>query len=478
MELFKQPEGPQDYVEAGLYLLSKRALLFCAGVFAALLCITLVYVVPFLEGLLWTPTIVVNSQKFHTYTGRAYVVNEGGQLIFDGYIDKGQAFGQGVLYDGPDMVYAGAFENNKYNGLGKRYADGRLLYEGYFTENAYNGEGVLYYPDGTPQFEGVFKDGLYVEGKTYSTDGKLLYEGTFNAGIFDGEGTLFALETGKPAYTGGFVQGVYQGQGKRINPATGKALYEGEFLEGQYSGMGKEYADNGILIYEGYFAEGQYEGEGKQFNGATGKLQFEGSFSQGVYEGYGMLYHPSGTRPLYEGGFSEGLYDQEGTLYSQNGKVVFQGKFIQGDIDYVSLLAYDLEGVREAFGPESQLLMLENSFLLVYSRQQLGFEFTFAVDNAKPALNRIKFFGNQAVYDVAKGVSVAAIKESFPQEVFTAYPFGLLEEDALCFRLAGEKDAAQGQEGYSIKILLDDLYMRAFSWAEDGEVCYFEIGGV
>ena len=168
----RRPSSKADYVRFGQVYLSKRFLGF--SVIASVLVVTVFSTViyPWLEGKLWTPTILLNSQKMAGYTGPARIKNDMGTVIYVGDVVSGKLTGDATQYDTEgELVYTGAFQDAAYSGYGSYYVDGVLRYEGDFAKNLYDGEGRL-----------------------YDEEGSLIYQGSFAQGLRSGKGMHVALE--------------------------------------------------------------------------------------------------------------------------------------------------------------------------------------------------------------------------------------------------------------------------------------------
>lgn len=107
-------------------------------------------------------------------------------LYYEGNIKNGYADGHGILFDGK-YTFEGTFKHGKLNGFCKVFYEGKLQYEGnYVGDDMYNGKGILYYPNGTKEYEGEFKHGSYNgEGTSYKKDGSVDYKGKWKNGDYD-----------------------------------------------------------------------------------------------------------------------------------------------------------------------------------------------------------------------------------------------------------------------------------------------------
>lgn len=447
--LFSKPSSLKDYVAMGDVYVSRRLLcIIAAGLLTAGVSVK-EYLIPYLEGRLWIPTIVINTNKYHTYSGKARVVSKDGMLIYRGDLDNGEVTGLGELFDSRALVYEGEFLKNNFSGGGKLYdTDGNLKYQGVFENGSYK-EGSLYFKNGPLKYEGSFEDNLYNQGKLYFENGNLMYEGVFD--------------------TGGYKEG-------KLYLENGNLLYEGGFMNNRYNGAGKLF-DGGFCLYDGGFSDNLYNGYGKLYKPYTDNLLYEGEFEKGQYDGYGDLYFHKGGRIMYAGDFSRGLYSGDGVLYNIQGREIYKGAFFKGGIDYIPFVDKDIETIRSAFGEERRLITLSNSFLLVYDDMRIMFEFSYADEESEPTIQRIKLLGEQAFEGVRNGMTADAFRGNFETDIFTEYLFIVNEEDEIPFGFVNSR-LKENDEAYSIKYNLESVYVRAFFEDMNGFVVYFEIGGI
>lgn len=297
----RRPSSMEDYVRIGAIYLSKRflALSVVAIVLVVTLFSTVIY--PWLEGRLWTPTILLNSRKLASYTGPARIETEQGVLIYEGDVVAGELTGTATQYDTEGaLVYTGEFRNAVYDGYGSLYVDGVLRYEGQFTDNLYNGDGRL-----------------------YDENGSLIYQG-------------------------GFSQGLRSGRGMEYRPDDHTLLYYGDFANDLWEGSGVVYeADGTTICYRGNLVAGRYEGDGSYYENGT--LIYQGQFAQGLYEGTGTLYDEQGN-VLYQGAFSKGQRQGAGTVYDALGSPLYTGEFLENNVNYMGYLGATPEDISATFG--------------------------------------------------------------------------------------------------------------------------------
>ncbi len=168
----------------------------------------------------------------------------------------------------------------------------------------------------------------YPDGTAYrgEYDSELSYEGDYVNGLFEGRGTYTWHKTKDITvqYVGNFKQGKLEGSGTYTG-LRGES-YTGSFSEGMFNGSGRLDEDDGY-IYKGFFTDGMPDGDGEAtFSDGT---VYQGSFVNGVMEGEGILTWPDDSS--YEGEFADDLPNGMGYLYDENGYLIFQGYFEDGE---------------------------------------------------------------------------------------------------------------------------------------------------
>ena len=107
------------------------------------------------------------------YTGWKQIVDNKGNLIYEGHLENGVFHGQGSLYNTGVIVYSGNWSYGQYDGFGAAYySNGTIRYEGDFVNGLLTGSGTYYHENGNKSYEGNLKEG-YREGfgTTYSNEG-------------------------------------------------------------------------------------------------------------------------------------------------------------------------------------------------------------------------------------------------------------------------------------------------------------------
>ena len=131
------------------------------------------------------------------------------------------------------------------------------------------------------------------------------------------------------------------GIGRVYNNYNDNLVFEGEYLRGIKNGKGKEYYENGKLKFEGNYLKGKKNGQGKEYN-KYGLLKFEGEYlndkkyngkiryykMQELKEGKGYIKEYKFLKLEYEGEYLNGERNGPGKEYYNNGKIKFEGEFL------------------------------------------------------------------------------------------------------------------------------------------------------
>lgn len=425
--ILSTPSSLDDYFKILNRYVAKKIFVIVILVILAFVFVFYRYLFPWMEGRLWIPHIVVNTPKFHSYSGKAKVITEDKKLIYFGEMQDGRITGRGNLYDKEgNLIYSGDFSKEQYEGYGEKYDEnGNLVYKGMFANGKYEGKGKHY------------------QGS------QLIYDGEFKNGLYEGTGTKFY--------------------------PNGNLMYQGLFQGGEMYGNGRLYDSEGRLLYKGYFLDGLYDGEGIQYDPRSGQILYEGQFKQGSFHGTGKLYDGVRGRLIYEGEFKEGLYSGSGTLYNSLGQVVYQGHFYAGEIDYIQYINSEAQKVREAFGPEDQVVLFDSYFITFFDETKTAFTFDYGEISA-PRVNKMIFLGNQRFLDIERGITLKDLENLFGQS-YSEVNFDIDEEKELVLRRLGIKEYPEELVG--IKFIIDDqLFIRAYFLDSQDEVLYYEIGEV
>lgn len=264
-------------------------------------------------------------------------------ITFAGVAFAPGAFAQDNCETVDNDQYQGKLCDGKLEGPGKLFFKSGWL-EADFKVGKPEGPGTMYFTDGSPMYEGSFKDGKkHGFGKWYDDAGGS-YVGEFKSGLFDGEGTLtmpkgdyvykgaweknkkhgqgtltLTLSDGIPyKYSGGWKMGKEHGQGTEWR--NGKKRYEGGWQDGFSHGIGKVYAvpDTDAELRERYGDD--YKTRYNPNLTDIHVLEYEGEFKRGNRHGQGKILYTNGD--IYEGRFDDGQPVEPNKHYDKDGQLV------------------------------------------------------------------------------------------------------------------------------------------------------------
>ena len=342
----------------------------------------------------------------------------------------------------------------------------------------FSGNGKVYREDGTLIYKGEMSRGTSNGiGEVYDENGDLVYRGNFQNNMYSGEGEMFGKNQ-KLLYKGEFASNLYNGQGQMYY-YNGEVKFNGIFESGEFK-EGVEYYNNGKRKYNGTYENGLYNGQGRLYgyndSYSDESMIYTGEFKNGLYDGEGKLYDETSGRLLYNGNFLRGIYQGAGVLYGKNGQEVFRGNFYNGDIDYLSFCNATDSEVRQSFKKESDTVLLDNSYLLVYEPLSAALELSYA-DTDKPMVIRVRLWGEQNINGITPKMTLKQLKEQFGGQSYTEYE--LFAEESECFiSQYTDADVSEGKILYSVKYIFDNFYVRAYSDSPEGKIYYIETGEV
>ena len=210
-------------------------------------------------------------------------------------------------------------------------------YEGEHVNLKATGKGILYNHD-KKYMEGTWKNGAIIHGKKFNLkkDGTVEYEGTFKNGVYDGNGVLLTNDSFlEEKYEGIFKDGMKNGMGRVYYHDQGNwnLDFEGNFKRDKKCGFGKEYLEYGSKIrpfYVGDFRDDDYHGKGTMYmeNGDT----IIGTFKNGVIHGKAIEIYAN-MKQKFEGTFRVGKRHGSGTEYYESGNRKAKGKYKNGYLE-------------------------------------------------------------------------------------------------------------------------------------------------
>ena len=236
------------------------------------------------------------------------------------YFDNGQVkFTRTYKDDVAEGIHREFSREGKVVGA-KVYEEGVLIAEGVLdTTGRKQGIWKEYYPEGELRSQGEYLNSKRVgEWVFYHPNHKVEQKGSYDKkGNAQGAWKWF-YETGnllrEENYRNNLVDGVMTEYSD-----SGKVITKGEFMDGQKEGPW-------MMELQGYREEGSYksgnrDGEWKHYYTDNGKLRFVGKFIDGVADGIHIYYYQNGNEKQigkYVGGAKEGewkFYDETGYLF-------------------------------------------------------------------------------------------------------------------------------------------------------------------
>ena len=212
-----------------------------------------------------------------------------------------------------NYVYVGDMEDNRPSGFGVL----SLLFE---DEGCYR-----------PIYCGNFKDGRF-DGtgiKLQDYDVNLIYSvnNVIEMGMLPTNDVNDYVES--ISYIGNFSKGNQNGFGMSIKYPDLDAYLN--FLPGGTSELADLYLVNsGIELNIGTNKNGELQGDDCYIY-SNKYLLYEGDMKDGKMNGDGVEYYSNSDQIKYEGHFRKGKYDGKGVMYDENGKIIYDGKWKNGD---------------------------------------------------------------------------------------------------------------------------------------------------
>ncbi|CAD8078349.1 unnamed protein product [Paramecium sonneborni] len=226
-----------------------------------------------------------------------------------------------------NLTYYGVLENKKYQGQGKLFTKkNELLYEGFFNQGQYHEFGTLNYFN-TMVLENSFPYQDLTNIEKYAK----WYEGSFQNGKKHGEGRLTL--TNQEYFIGSFVYDVIDGYGSFITKDSKKII--GIWKNGKFVSNPEN-----VQSFQNQEINKPYEGLSKINTERSQQLQSQSldhieTATRNVLSDINqeseqrLYYDDQKTKIKYQGEILQGKKNGEGKLYFENGKLQFEGKFLQ-----------------------------------------------------------------------------------------------------------------------------------------------------
>mgnify|MGYP002626662292 FL=1 len=249
---------------------------------------------------------------------------------YNGNIKKGLYEGRGILFNEEGkMIYNGFFKEGKYEGYGMKYEDNKLIYKGFFLDGKYNGKGTLY-KNGLKIYEGYFSEGKYNGVGIFYVNGEKVSKRLYKDDYSLEEGYIIIYENNKEIYSGEISHNnPKEGKNITIYDSQGNKIYKGDFMNFNYHGEGVLYFKySNDKYYSGKFEMNNYI-EGKLYD-LEGKITYEGKFINNIpIEGKNIKIFNLNKSLEYEGDLVNCKYNGKGKLY-KNRYLFYDGEFKDG----------------------------------------------------------------------------------------------------------------------------------------------------
>ena len=252
------------------------------------------------------------------------------------------------------------FSDDKMNGYFKEYSiKGSLLNTTKYINGAIENNApelakldvkTAYYDNGAVKFTATYKDGV-AEGiqREFSPEGNVIGAKVFVEGVLTGEGILDTAGRQQGVWKEYHPNGELKSQGEYVN---GKRIGDWVFYhpnkkveqkgkydkKGRAQGSWKWYYDTGNLLREESYRNDLLDGTMTEYSD-SGKVITKGDYIDGLKEGTWMLELPEYRE---EGAYKADVRDGEWKhYYTENGKLRFVGKFIDGTPDGMQIFYYE-----------------------------------------------------------------------------------------------------------------------------------------
>jgi len=248
--------------------------------------------------------------------------------------DNGNLHQDGTYRDGRKHGYFKIYNRKGDLLTVEKYDNGDLLIDA--REVAEVDIRTDYYPDGKVKTVAGFRNGK-PEGirREYDRSGKVIAAYTYENGVLTGEGIIDdqMQKNGewKSYYPGGTLQskGEYR-NGKRVGPwffyyKEGTVQQQGNYNDrGNYEGEWKWFYETGALLRVEHFIDGREEGLMQEFD-PEGNIVVSGTYSDGLQEGE-WEYNTGDSRQI--GSYRSGMRFGTWKVIANDGTLLFKGDFI------------------------------------------------------------------------------------------------------------------------------------------------------
>jgi uncharacterized protein len=221
-----------------------------------------------------------------------------------------------ITYDENKRVKKkGYYKSNVPVGIHREYdSDGKVI-------NAY-----VYDEEGHIVSQGIVNDDGTREGKWnyFFENGEIKSEGLYKNNRQSGE-WKFLFKGGKPEQVGKFENGFFSGEWSWFYPNGSKLRIE-SFTQGKREGKFIEFSEKGDTTTFGSYTEGEMNGFWRITSGDTRE---EGSYTNDLREGIWKSFYEDG-KLMYQGNYIQGNPDGKHVYYYPDGKIQEEQVYVLG----------------------------------------------------------------------------------------------------------------------------------------------------
>ena len=232
-------------------------------------------------------------------------------------------------YEGGIVKYTGGYKDGVPEGIHREYSiEGKIVNSKIFKEGILTGEGILdeqgheqglwkeYHPNGQLKSQGEYKDGKRIgEWIFYYPNGQIEQKGKYDKKGRAQDVWKWYYEDGKLLREETYVDDLRDGLMTEYND-TGTVITKGEFIEGQKEKLWVY--ELGDYKEEGNYKEDKRDGAWKHYYTNNGKLRFEGKYIDGNPDGKHVYYYPDG-KVKEDGRYIVGRKEGDWKYYSEDG---------------------------------------------------------------------------------------------------------------------------------------------------------------
>lgn len=234
-----------------------------------------------------------------------------------GYYENGKVKFTAIYRDGVAEGIHREFDEDGNVKNAKIYIEGVLTAEGVLdTTGRQQGVWQEYYPSGQIKSKGEYINGVKIgEWIFYHANGKIEQRGKYDKkGKAQGVWKWY-YESGNILREENYLNNKLDGIMTEYDDSS-KVITKGEFIDGLKEGPW--FMELQYYREEGNYKAGKRDGEWKHYFTENGKLRFVGKFIDGTPDGMQVFYYPNGKK-RQEGKYSGGMREGDWLFYDENG---------------------------------------------------------------------------------------------------------------------------------------------------------------